>query len=131
MEIIPPSKVKIVEVEGKGRGVVAVEKIKKGEIIETCPIIEISEKEKQFVESQSDVLKYYYLIQEDLKRCCIMLGYGSVYNHSQNPNADIDYPDEKSEKYLQFVALRDIKPGEEIVYDYEFDDNKTDFLKLD
>lgn len=130
MEILPPTKIKIVEIAGKGRGVVATKKIRKGEIIETCPIMEISETEKKFIEKDSDIIKFYYLIQEDLKRCCLMLGYGSIYNHSENPNADIDYEEDKSQKYLRFIALKDIKPGEEVVYDYEFENNKEEFLKL-
>jgi len=128
MEIIPPTKVKVVEIAGKGRGIVATQKILKGEVIETCPIIIISETEKQFIETQSDILKFYYLIQEDLERCCIMLGYGSIYNHSENPNADIDYEENKSQKYLKFIALCDINVGEEIVYDYEFENNQPEYL---
>jgi hypothetical protein len=131
MEIIPPTKVKVIEIQGKGFGVVATQKINTEEIIETCPIIEISEVEKKFIETQSEILKYYYLIQEDLKRCCLMLGYGSIYNHSLTPNADIDYLAEKSERYLQFKALKNIEIGEEIVFNYEFENNQPDFLQLD
>jgi hypothetical protein len=131
MEIIPPTKVKIIEIVGKGRGVVATQKISKGEIIETCPIIEISKKEADFIQNQSHILNYYYLFQEDLERYCLMLGYGSIYNHSHNPNADIDYSSEKTEKYLQFKALRDVEIGEEIVFNYEFENNEPEFLNLD
>jgi len=131
MEIFPPNKIKVVDIQGKGRGVVATENISKGEIIEVCPVVEISQNEKEFIENKSEILKFYYLIQEDLKRCCLMLGYGSIYNHSQNPNADIEYEEDNSQKHLQFRALKDITKGEEIVYDYEFTDNKEDFLKLD
>jgi SET domain-containing protein len=60
-----------------------------------------------------------------------MLGWGSIYNHDLNPNADIDYPDIKEEKYLQFKAVRDIEVGEEIVFNYEFDNDIADFLILD
>jgi len=132
MEILPATSIKIVEIAGKGRGVVATQKINKGEIIETCPIIEISKKEADFIQKEGNnvILNYYYLYQEDLQRCCIMLGWGSIYNHSLTPNADIDYPDEKSEKYLQFKALKDIDVGEEIEFNYEFDNNVSDFLKL-
>ena len=129
MEILPPTKVKVIEIAGKGRGVVATQKIGKGEIIEICPIMELSKTEKKFIESRSDIIKFYYLIQEDLKRCCLMLGYGSLYNHSENSNADIDYLEEKSQKFVQFVALKDIEIGEEIVYDYEFENNQPEYLQ--
>lgn len=130
MEIIPPTKVKIIEIEGKGRGVVATQKILKDEIIEICPIIEITKKEADFIQNQAHILNYYYLFQEDLERYCLMLGYGSIYNHSHNPNSDIDYPTEKTKKYLQFKALKDIEIGEEIVFNYEFENNEPEFLKL-
>jgi hypothetical protein len=38
MEIEIPSKIKIVDIKGKGRGVVATQKIEKGEVIETAPL---------------------------------------------------------------------------------------------
>jgi hypothetical protein len=132
MEILPPKKIKIVDIQGKGRGVVATEDIIKGEIIETCPIIFISDREVEMIEKNPDVLKYYYLWQYSINKHCIMLGYGSIYNHSkENPNADVDYNTKDPESYLVFEAIKDIKAGEEITMDYEFDDNKEEFLKID
>ena len=127
MQILPPNKVKIVEIKGKGRGVVATENIKLGEIIEVCPTIFISKEEAEFTKN-SEVLKYYCLEQYAIGKSCVMLGYGSIYNHSKNPNADIEYNEEKPENYLTFRAIKDIKTGEEIVYDYEFDNNVEEFL---
>lgn len=131
MEIFPPEKIKIVDVKGKGRGVVATKDIKKDEVIEICPIIFISDKEVDFIKNSSEILKYYYLWQYAINKYCLMLGYGSIYNHSQVPNADVDYNTKNPENYLIFEALKDIKAGDEILIDYEFDDNKEDFLKLD
>jgi SET domain-containing protein len=131
MEIFPPKKIKIVDMPGKGRGVVAIKNIKKDEIIEICPIIFISDKEVSFFEKEKSNLKYYYLIQTATNKFCIMLGYGSLYNHSFTPNADIDYNVKNVENFLQFEAIKDIKAGEEIFFDYEFDNNIVDFLKQD
>ena len=128
-EILPPKKIKIIKIKGKGRGVVAIKKIKKGEVIEVCPIIFLSEKETEFIDNKSDILKFYYLEKTVYKKCCLMFGYGSIYNHSANPNADVDYNEKKMEDRLTFFALKDIKIGEEIVYDYEFDDNIVEFLE--
>jgi hypothetical protein len=131
MEILPPKKIKIVDVLGKGRGVVATEDIKKDEVIEICPVLFLSEKEVDFIKNNSEIIKYYYLWQYAINKYCLMLGYGSIYNHSQTPNADVDYNTKNPENYLVFEALDDIKAGEEILIDYEFDNNKEDFLKLD
>jgi SET domain-containing protein len=45
----------------------------------------------------------------------VALGYGSLYNHSYQPNARYD---DESGKTKVFSALRDIAPGEEIVVNY-------------
>lgn len=130
MEIIPPTKIKIVDIKGKGRGIIATQDIKKEEIIEHCPVLFLSEKEIQFLDHESDVLKFYYLSQSGINKHCIMLGYGSLYNHSSDPNADIDYDTEDPKNFLMFVAIKDIPAGEEIVFDYEFEDEKEEFLDL-
>jgi SET domain-containing protein len=130
MEILPPEKVKVIDVKGKGRGVVATKNIKKEEIFEFCPVVFISKKEKVFFEKESSVIKFYYLWQPEIKKYCIMLGYGSLYNHSKNPNAEIDYNTKDPKNFLFFRALKNIKKGEEIVYDYQFDKDKEEFLNL-
>ncbi|MBI2054057.1 MAG: SET domain-containing protein-lysine N-methyltransferase [Candidatus Staskawiczbacteria bacterium] len=131
MEILPAKKIKIIDIKGRGRGVVATKNIARGEIIEFCPIVFISEKEASFFEKENTVLKFYWLLQPETKKSCLMLGYGSLYNHSKNPNAEADYDIKKSKDYLFFRALKKIKAGEEIVFDYQFDDDKEEFLKLD
>jgi uncharacterized protein len=45
----------------------------------------------------------------------VALGYGSLYNHSYQPNAR--YDDEKGQIKV-FTAIRDIPLGEEIVVNY-------------
>jgi len=130
MEILPPKKIKIINIKDKGRSVVATKNIERGEVIELCPIIFISEKEADFFEKENTILKFYYLFQYAINRRCLMLGYGSLYNHSKNPNADVDYDTKEPKNYLFFQAIKDIKTGEEILIDYEFDNNKEEFLKL-
>lgn len=130
MEILPPQKIKATNVQGKGRGVIATQDIKKGEIIEFCPVIFISKKEADFLEKENTVLGYYCLWQFENKKTCVMLGYGSLYNHSTNPNAEIDYNTKKAENYVFYRALKKIQAGEEIVWDYEFENGKEDFLKI-
>ncbi len=130
MKIIPPTKIKIISIKGKGRGVIATKNIKKNEVIECCPIIFLSDKEAKFFKNKSTILHFYYLWQYAINKYCLMLGYGSIYNHSLNPNADVDYDIKNPKNYLIFKAIKNIKLGEEIVYDYEFDNNKEEFLKI-
>jgi SET domain-containing protein len=128
MEITSPKKVKVTEIQGKGRGVVALQDIEKDEVIEYCPVILLSNKEASFFTKERTPLHFYYLEQPEMKRFCLMLGYGSLYNHSKNPNAWIDYDTDEIKDYLIFKAMDKIKAGEEIVYDYQFDSDKEDFL---
>ncbi len=57
------------------------------------------------------------------------LGYGSLYNHSYQPNAR--YDDESGQTKV-FSAIRDIAPGEEIVVNYngEPEDETPVWFKL-
>jgi len=133
MEILPPRKIKITEIVNKGRGVIATEKIFKNEIIECCPLIILREKDNQFIKTkdESDTLYHYYLEQPDLKRNSIMLGYASLYNHSFDPNSEVDYEDDPGHTYIIFRAIKDIEAGEEITWDYNFDDDLVEFLSTE
>jgi len=129
MEILPPKKIKVTNIKGKGRGVVATQNIKKNELIEYCPVVFLSDEEAKLFKKNTTVLHFYYMWQYAIGKYCIMMGYGSLYNHSSNPNADVDYDTKKIKDYLVFKATKNIKRGEEIVYNYEFDDNKEEFLE--
>lgn len=130
MEILPPTKIKVVNnIENKGRGVVATEDIAKDEIIECAPIIPLGKADYEHLKSQaSDTLKYYFLDQYDLDRYAIMLGYASLYNHDLDPNAELDYEEDHEKKFIIMKAIKDIKAGEEITWDYCFDNDIIEFM---
>jgi SET domain-containing protein len=107
-----PTKIEIKESPNKGLGVFAKEKIFKGEIIETSPLIELK------VPFTSDVLSDYrfgYPRNGKNQIFVVALGYGSLFNHSDQNNAD--WKDGKPMTF-EFFALRDIEPGEEICTKY-------------
>ena len=108
----PSTKIYIKEASPeKGRGVFAKVPIKKGEIIETCPVI--PDHDWEAIEKTALKDFYYNFGEEDV---CIALGFGSLYNHSNDPNADI-IRDVKN-LTLQHVAIRDIEKDEEICFKY-------------
>lgn len=87
-----------------GRGVFTLMPIAKGEVVEVAPSVELP------VTGMQD---YVYAGQvESLSR--IVFGYGMLYAHSNEPNIQADHGATCS----TFVALRDIKEGEELVQDY-------------
>ena len=127
MTITPPSKVQLVYIKGKGRGVICTNPIKKGELIERLPLIILSPEEGDFIKNKSPILKFYALELTSINRHVLHLGYGMIYNHSANPNAELVYT--VPNDYIDFVALKEIEIDEEIVYDYSFD-GEEEFLPL-
>jgi len=100
-----------------GRGVFTSAPIPEGTTIELAEVILISAAERTVIHETS--LHDYYF-QWDGDRAAIALGYGSLYNHADKPNAcfEIDY----AFSQIRFVALRDIIGGEEITTDYRVGD---------
>ncbi len=47
----------------------------------------------------------------------LALGYGSLYNHSKNPNAK--YQISKKEKTITFIATENITKDQEIYFNYK------------
>jgi len=105
----------IMETSDKGRGVFTSEPISEGSIIEICPCIILSPQDTLKIH-ETLLHDYYFLWETDRKTSALALGFGSIYNHSENPNASflIDY-DARS---IKFVGLKDINSMEEITIDY-------------
>jgi SET domain-containing protein len=100
-------------IKGKGRGVFALRRIRKGEVIERVPMIVMTAKEFEDEVSGSSLSNYCFAWGRD--QVALALGYGSIYNHSYTPNAR--YEDVGPQTKV-FLALRAIEPGEEITVNY-------------
>lgn len=94
----------------KGLGIYSATFISAGQIIEKCPIIVITE---DFPEKHT--LTHYEFKWHD-KFGAIVLGYGSLYNHSFYPNAT--YIRDFENNLMLFVSLKDIMANEEILINY-------------
>jgi SET domain-containing protein len=107
----------------EGRGVFTRDAIDKNTVIEVAPVLVLPEKERKWID-KSVLYNYYFLWGHDDKLTAICLGYGSVYNHSYNPNTiyEADYEND----IITFITLRKIKAGEELLvnYNYEPDSQK-------
>ena len=103
--------------DGAGRGVFASKDIKKGELIEECPVLELIGEAEKLKKMGSELYSYYFLWPK-MPDSVIALGYGSIYNHSYNPNAT--YKKNIEEKSIDFIAIQDIKKDEEITVNYNF-----------
>jgi SET domain-containing protein len=98
-----------------GRGVFARRGIKKGEIIEKCPVIEVPKHDMANL-SESFLVTYFFYFGKNKQRLAVALGFGSIYNHTKKPNAR--YEIKPREKAINFIALKDIKKDDEVTINY-------------
>lgn len=90
-----------------GYGVFAGKRIKKGEKIEECYFLASRKGGDKALED------YYF----DAKgKSATFLGYGSIYNHSDEPNAD--YTINMKKRIATFKASENIPKGKEILISY-------------
>lgn len=114
--------IEVRRIPNKGRGVFALRDFKEGEIIESCPVINVTPTERKHCEKT--ILAEYIYPWRSTRSGSVVLGYGSLYNHSFAPNADWKQ-NFKSERMV-YRALRDIKKDEEITVNYNGEpDDKT------
>ena len=100
-----------------GFGVFATRDIKKGEVVEECPVIFFRQKELDGTN-----LKRYSFASTDSNISFLAMGYGGMYNNSQDDANVIYYENaDKKPRIQDYVALRDIKEGEELTIQYYSD----------
>lgn len=102
-------------IKGKGRGVFCNTDIAKGETIEVCPVIIIPAEEFAAL-SATPLMDYsFYFIKEE-NMLALTMGFGSMYNHKQYPNAV--YILNREERQMLFIAHENIKAHTEICINY-------------
>jgi len=116
MRIFPPTKIFISKSKIHGLGVFANTFIVEGEIIEECPIYDLKIPKGQV----SDVLIDYRFNwpqgTDFWDKQVIAWGWGSLYNHSNTPNAG--WRSNLTNETFEFFALKNINPYEEILTYY-------------
>lgn len=108
--------IEVRSVRRKGRGVFARRPIREGEIIERAPVLVFPESVLMHDGVPTPLAHYCFLWGRGT--VALVLGYGSLYNHSFRPNAL--YRDD-APRIKVFTALRDIARGEEITINYNGD----------
>ncbi len=110
------------KITNAGRGVFAKYDIKKGEIIETCPVILVSKHDTSNL-NESTLVTYFFYFGKNKDKLAIVLGFGSIYNHSYQPN--MKYKIKPRERIAEFSALKDIKKDTEITFNYNYGNPKN------
>lgn len=105
-------------IPGAGRGVFAGKEFKEDELIEECPMIVMGKASIKHLD-KTELENYYFEWTDEYDRPAIALGYGSLYNHSYNPNAYFDQ--DFKHHIVRIYAFRDIAADEEITFNYNGD----------
>ncbi|MBM4069547.1 MAG: SET domain-containing protein [Planctomycetes bacterium] len=105
--------IQVKRVKGKGRGVFARCDIARGSVIEVAPVMLVPVATIVDGLHNPDLARFYFMWND--KYVAMVLGYGSLYNHSYQPNAR--YEDGRG-KTLLFRSIRKIKAGDEITINY-------------
>jgi len=102
------------KIRNAGKGVFAKKSIAEGEVIENCPVIEVSLKDPAN-NDDGTLVDYFFYFGDGL---AIALGFGSLYNHSYNPNAT--YKVNLKNNTIDFIAIKNIDANDEITVNYNF-----------
>jgi uncharacterized protein len=109
------------KIPNAGRGVYARRSIKKDEIIESCPIIDVPKHDMSNLR-ESILVTYFFYFGKNREQLLVALGFGSIYNHSHKPNAM--YKIKQTEGIIDFIALINIKKDDEITFNYNYGNPK-------
>ncbi|MEC0124866.1 SET domain-containing protein [Paenibacillus pabuli] len=105
------------------RGVFATVDIPKGQLIHQAPVVPYPNEDHEHVEK---TILEDYVFEYGANHTAILLGYGSLINHSYEPNAtyDINFDNHT----FDFYAYKDIKAGEEVLINYNGEEDNMDPL---
>ena len=118
--------VEIRDAEGMGRGVFAVSHIPADTLLFSDPVVLVPEDQCPKGSVLSAYVFLWSAVMEDgLGLNAIVLGMGTVLNHSKSPNV-IVYFDQNPDR-VDFYALCDIEPGEQLTHDYNYDEYPSEW----
>ena len=123
-QLTPPGHLFVKRIRGMGRGVFTSRRSPKGAVIEVCPVLILEAKDYHAIRD-TVLWRYVYSWGKNDEQAAIALGYGSLYNHSANPNAEFNK--HKRSGTVIIRAIRDIAAGEQIFINYSWDEEDYDF----
>jgi uncharacterized protein len=112
----------------KGRAVFTAEDLPADTIIEVAPVIAMSAKERTILDT---TLLHDYIFEwgNDFTKCCVALGYVSIYNHSNNSNCT--YFMDFEAQTIMIKTVTSIKAGEEVTINYNGDNAEENKVWFD
>ena len=107
-------------IANKGRAIFTSERIEANTLIEVSPVLVMKKGDREFLDK---TLLHDYIFEWGIKKdkCCIALGYVSIYNHSYKSNCE--YFMNFEEEIIEIKTIRIIEKGEELTINYNGDWN--------
>ena len=124
MRIYPSTKIFVQNSPVHGLGVFAKELIQEGEVFEICPILDLGIPKGT---SSSVLMDYRFNWPQGVDNWDLQVvawGYGSLYNHSDNANAN--WRSNLENNTFEFYATKNIEPEQEIFVWYGGDNYWND-----
>ena len=118
----------ILKTPDRAKGVFTTDKISEGTVIEIAPMLVLPEIDNLLID-KTHLYNYYFLWGKENKQFAIALGYGSIYNHSFQPN--VAYKMDFENETITFVAWRNIEKDEELFINYNGDEDSNEPLWFD
>ena len=111
-----------------GKGVFTRQKIPANTVLEISPVIVMSSEDRLLLDK---TLLHDYIFEWGIKKdkCCIALGYLSIYNHSYKSNCE--YFMNFEEEIIEIKTVRMIEKGEELTINYNGDWNDATSVWFD
>ena len=109
-----PGLLKLVPIDGKGRGVITTRPINRGKLVEASPVIRMKKADRL---DRSTVLSHYpFELNDPPYVQAFPLGFAGLLNHSDTPNCKIE--SDIAGEVLCTYTLRNVAAGEELTWDY-------------
>lgn len=123
----PPHGLRVCELPGRGRGVVAERAFRAGDVLERAPVIVVPR--AQLLPLRGTVLDDYWFWWDEAHNACA-LGWASLYNHACPAN--VAFRPDRAARLLVLTAAVDIAPGNEVTINYhgEVDDPRPVWFAL-
>lgn len=100
----------------RGWGVYTHADIDAGEVIEISPVVVMSAEDRALLDKTE---LYNYIFEWEDDKCCLGMGYVSVYNHSYSSNCE--YFQDFDDNTILIRTTRHIKANEELFINYNGD----------
>lgn len=100
----------------KGRCVIATKEYKIGDFVCADPVLILNEQDSKIIQN-TKLFSYDYFWTETCS--CIVFGYGSMFNHSSDPN--VKFIKDYENNLMRYEAIKNINIGDEMYIDYNGD----------